>query len=128
MRLYRKIKPAEALRGIAAEEWERLLDDLPSELATAARTLPIVCEGTPNEALVRTGVAAGTFGLFIGSAYAEPGASPVPSQILLFLENLWAAAHGNEERFREEVRRTLLHELGHYLGLDEDGLSARGLD
>ena len=30
--------------------------------------------------------------------------------------------------FREEVRLTYLHELGHYLGWDEDELTARGLD
>ena len=112
---------------MATEEWERLLADLPPELAVVARTLPVVCEGTPGEALVRAGVAPETMGLFVGSAYAELGASPMPSQMLLFLENIWVSAEGSESRFREEVRRTLLHELGHYLGLDEDGLSARGL-
>jgi len=30
--------------------------------------------------------------------------------------------------YREEVRVTYLHELGHYLGWDEDDLTARGLD
>jgi len=30
--------------------------------------------------------------------------------------------------FREEVERTYLHELGHYLGWDEDDVAARGLD
>jgi len=33
----------------------------------------------------------------------------------------------NMRDFREEVRTTLLHELGHYLGLDEEGLIDRGL-
>jgi predicted Zn-dependent protease with MMP-like domain len=32
------------------------------------------------------------------------------------------------EVFRDEVRLTYLHELGHYLGWDEDELAARGLD
>jgi predicted Zn-dependent protease with MMP-like domain len=30
--------------------------------------------------------------------------------------------------FRAEARLTFLHELGHYLGWDEDQVSARGLD
>jgi predicted Zn-dependent protease with MMP-like domain len=30
--------------------------------------------------------------------------------------------------FREEVATTLLHELGHYLGLDEGDLTDRGLE
>jgi len=33
-----------------------------------------------------------------------------------------------EDAYREEVRITFLHELGHYLGLDEGDLSERGLE
>ena len=33
-----------------------------------------------------------------------------------------------EKIFRGEVHTTFLHELGHYLGLDEDGLIERGLE
>ena len=34
----------------------------------------------------------------------------------------------NEEALRREVRRTLIHEIGHYLGLSEEDLHARGLE
>ena len=34
---------------------------------------------------------------------------------------------GAEESFEEEVGITFMHELGHYLGLDEDDLDERGL-
>jgi predicted Zn-dependent protease with MMP-like domain len=44
------------------------------------------------------------------------------------LENLRDFAEGDEVIFREEVRTTFLHELGHYLGLDEDELTERGLE
>ena len=37
-------------------------------------------------------------------------------------------AAGDIKTFREEVRKTLMHELGHYLGLDEDDLIERGLE
>ena len=47
--------------------------------------------------------------------------------ILLFLENLWDFAGEDEEIFRQEVRTTYLHELGHYLGLEEIDLEERGL-
>jgi predicted Zn-dependent protease with MMP-like domain len=52
----------------------------------------------------------------------------MPPQIILFLDNLWDFADRDEGVFRQEVRTTLLHELGHYLGLDEDDLTERGLD
>lgn len=44
------------------------------------------------------------------------------------MENLWDFAEGDVETFRDETRLTYLHELGHYLGWDEDELAARGLD
>jgi len=44
------------------------------------------------------------------------------------LESLWDAAEQDEDTFCEEVRATYLHELGHFLGLDEDDLIDRGLE
>jgi predicted Zn-dependent protease with MMP-like domain len=51
----------------------------------------------------------------------------MPSAIRLYIENLRDEAEDDPERFRREVRKTLLHELGHYLGLEEDDLEKRGL-
>jgi predicted Zn-dependent protease with MMP-like domain len=45
-----------------------------------------------------------------------------------FSENLWDYAEGDEEIFREEVRVTYFHELGHYLGLEEGDLEDRGIE
>src|SRR5258705_3706004 len=36
---------------------------------------------------------------------------PLPAQIILFLQNIWELAEGDEKIFREEIRTTLLHEL-----------------
>jgi predicted Zn-dependent protease with MMP-like domain len=55
-------------------------------------------------------------------------ANPTPPQILLYLDNLWDYAGADPETFAEEVRVTYLHELGHFLGWDEEDLAARGLD
>lgn len=68
-------------------------------------------------------------GLFEGCSLADgepelPGHLP---RIRLFLDNLWDHAEGDMSTFREEVRITWLHELGHYLGLDEDQVAALGL-
>ena len=46
---------------------------------------------------------------------------------ILFLENLWWEACEKETDYRREVRTTFLHELGHYLGLEEIDLEERGL-
>jgi len=129
MRLRRRFPPFDDLRRRASEAAEELYGALPPALGERARAVPLVFEGTPGADLVGSGVAPETLGLFIGSPFAEePAGHPLPSEILLFLENLWVSAGGEDAAFREEVRRTLLHELGHYLGLDEEGLTARDLD
>ena len=53
-----------------------------------------------------------------------PSNHPQPTQIILFLENLWEFAGTDEAAYREEIRITYLHELGHYFGMDEDDYEA----
>jgi predicted Zn-dependent protease with MMP-like domain len=124
--------PSEAdwnrLTRLATEEVEATLAGLPAPLQDAARKLPVTLERMPSAALLDDGIDADTLGLFVGPDFAEELAVPMPPQIMLFLENLWDYAEGDEAIFREEVETTLLHELGHYLGLDEDELTDRGLE
>ncbi len=103
---------------------------LPPALRDRARALPVTYEHEPNPGLVEDGIEPDTLGLFVGEAFAESGltAAPLPSQIILFLDNLWDFAEGDEAIYREEIRTTYLHELGHYLGLDEIELEDRGLE
>lgn len=117
------------LEARARREVERVLRSLPKPLRERARSLPVSYEHVPNEAIVADGIEPDTLGLFVGSAFADEGhGSPMPAQIILYLANLWDQAEEDDESFVEEVRTTFLHELGHYLGLDEDGLFDRGLD
>lgn len=44
-----------------------------------------------------------------------------PARIVLFQKNIEAACE-NDDEIREEVRLTLLHELGHYFGMNEGQL------
>ncbi len=57
---------------------------------------------------------------------SEGGVMPfVPGRIWLFREDIGDFAK-DEADLVEQVRVTLLHELGHYMGLDEDDLDALG--
>lgn len=120
----------EQLHALAREEVEAILAALPAPLRERAQALPVTCERRPNAAHRRDGIEPDTLGLFVGPEFAfeEATSEPLPPQIILFLENLWDLAQDDEEIFREEVRTTFLHELGHYLGLDEDDLFDRGLE
>lgn len=69
-------------------------------------------------------------GLFEGASLSDPMPDDLDSlpRIRLFLDSLWDYAEGDPEIFRQEVRITLLHELGHYLGLNEDQVANMGLE
>ena len=118
------------LHVLASEEVEETLAAMPPPLLARAKVLPVTFERHPNRAQLRDGIEPDTLGLFVGPEFAdeESTALPLPAQIILFLENIWEQANGSEEVFRQEVHTTLLHELGHYLGLGEDGLTERGLE
>jgi len=80
--------------------------------------------------MIEDGIAPDTLGLFVGDAYSHgwSGGEAVPTQIILFVGNLWDFAEADDETFRRDVCKTVLHELGHYLGLNESELEARRLD
>jgi len=117
------------LLSLAQEEVQATLDALPPELRERALPLPVVYERVPSAELVADAIEADTLGLFVGEAFpdGEGGPSPLPPQIFLFLENLWDFAEGDEGTYLDEVHVTYIHELGHYLGLSEEELDARGL-
>src|SRR5262245_50651559 len=114
----------ERLLALAQAEAEAILQSLPAPVRRRALEVPIIYEPYPSTALRADGIESDTLGLFVGADYGEGAdSSPIPPQIILFLNNLWDQAAADEDEFRTEVRTTLLHELGHYLGWDEDDLS-----
>jgi predicted Zn-dependent protease with MMP-like domain len=103
---------------------------LPAEVRTAAAAVPVCYEPHPNDAILDEGFEEDILGLFVGHEHGGElaEADPLPPQILLFLDNIWDVAEGDETVYRDEVRLTYLHELGHYLGWDEDEVARRGLE
>ncbi len=113
----------------AHDEVAATLRALPAELRRHAAPLPVSYEPWPSDELVEDGLDPDLLGLFVGDGIgvADGEQSPLPRQVFLFLENLWDFAEGDPKTYRDEVRITYIHEFGHYLGLDEDELEARGL-
>jgi predicted Zn-dependent protease with MMP-like domain len=118
----------EKLCAVASAEVEATVSALPKPLQVRTEELPVTFERRPNADLQADGIEPDTLGLFTGAEFADEGNVPLPPQIILFLESLRDFAEGDEVVFREEVRTTFLHELGHYLGLAEDELTERGLE
>jgi len=118
----------EKICDLARLEVENTIAALPAPLRTQAERLAVIFDRQPNAELQAEGIEVDTLGLFTGAEFTEENDVPLPPQIILYLENIWNIAETNERRFREEVRTTFLHELGHYLGLAEVDLIERGLE
>lgn len=121
----------EAVEGTIVATAEKVLSELPGRFKDLLAGVPILVEERPSEELVRDGFDPRALGLFSGPNQEErtlPGPVPAPTQIVLYAANLAAFADPTDaEEFEREVEVTILHELGHYFGLDENGVEALGL-
>ena len=118
------------LSSIAAEVVNATQRKLPPEIRPLAQHVPVHYESLPDDDVLAEGFPEDILGLFTGSPHGMEleAANPELAQIVLYLENVWDFAEENVAEYRDEIRVTYLHELGHYLGWDEDDLAARGLD
>ncbi|WP_221031315.1 metallopeptidase family protein [Actomonas aquatica] len=123
------MSPAQ-LRTLAAEEVAATLADLPPELRPHVDRIPVLYHDRPSAEILGAEFEPDILGLFVGPPHGEDTGdrNDMPTQILLFLGNLWDFAEHDREIFLDEVHVTFLHELGHYFGWDEDDLAERELD
>lgn len=111
---------------------ENVLRELPPAIAAVLRDVPIMIEDLPSKEMLAgpEPLAPDILGLFAGAARPETSvfdAAAGPTAVYLFKRNLERIASSREDLL-EEARITLVHEIGHYLGLDEDDLAERGLE
>jgi predicted Zn-dependent protease with MMP-like domain len=66
-------------------------------------------------------------GLYRGPVGRTPMPGDEPPSIVLYRKNLGRAVKTRTE-LTEQIRDTLLHEIGHLEGLDEDDLRRRGME
>ena len=99
---------------------EQALQRLPKVFRSKLTNVAIIIEDMPARELGRDDL---LMGLFHGVPLTEKSTfSPtLPDRIFLYQKNIEAVCRSDEE-IRREIRDTLLHELGHYFGLDEDAL------
>jgi len=105
---------------------EAVLASLPQSVADAVGDVPIVLEARPPPGIVDDGFDPRAVGLFEGDVAFGDAVSDRPVRIVVFYANLMATCRDDAE-LEEQLRITLLHEIGHALGLDEDEVDALGL-
>jgi predicted Zn-dependent protease with MMP-like domain len=110
----------------------RVVEGLPDEIQDLLEDVAIVVEDEPStDHLVDAGLDPDDelFGLYQGIPQTERGSSyslVTPDRIIIFAGPLERSCETRRE-FDEQIRITLLHELGHHLGFDEGGLDTLGL-
>lgn len=118
----------ETLSTWADEELKSLVKVLPADIQAAAGNVAILFEEKPGQGADDDQLDGDELGIFEGpSAMEEAGPEELP-RIRLFLTNLWEWVSQDEQDYRDEVGTTFLHEMGHYLGWDEDEVAERGLE
>ncbi len=106
-----------------------VLDALPEEFRKRIHNLAVLVEDEPPRRYQRkprgTAGPGKTRSLVLGVFQGLPATkrsvfdlSIGPNRIILYRKNIEAVC-SNEAEIRREVRQTVLHELGHYFGLDE---------
>jgi len=116
----------------AAALARRVIAELPEAVRALIPQVPVVIDDLPPLATIREtrgGISHDTLGLYTGVSLADRGSfdpSGPPTMIQIFRRNLERFARDRAE-LEEEIRITLLHELGHHLGLDEDDVDRLGL-
>ena len=98
------------------------LDELPPHLAAALTNVAVVVEAENPED-------PDLFGLYHGIPLPERGdmAGMPPDTISIYRIPL-EESFPDPDELRDEIRITVLHELAHYFGLDEDRLAELGYD
>jgi predicted Zn-dependent protease with MMP-like domain/Flp pilus assembly protein TadD len=108
---------------------ESALEKIPREVREKLANVAVMIEALPPLPLLRGDppLSPLSLELFQGPSVGEDAGSQLPPSILLFQRNLERYARTREE-LEEEIETTVLHEVGHFVGWDEDDLYERGLD
>ena len=127
---------------------EEALEDLPDGVRRLLDEIAVIVLDRPTTAMLRDvgidpaepGAGDDLCGLHTGTAITEKsveGMGELPTEIHLFREGIvnlaggWGQAMSEgevDDLVYEEIMVTLLHEIGHHFGLDEDDLAELGYE
>jgi predicted Zn-dependent protease with MMP-like domain len=127
----------ERTRARFDRELEWVLERLPERVHELIEEVPLHVEDHPSPRMMADlGVRRRSqlCGLYTGIPLSEKSiqhSGQMPDVVTIFREGIMASARGYDgrvrrARLREEIRITVLHELAHHHGIDEDELAELG--
>lgn len=111
----------------------KALESIPDLIRERMQNVDVVIEDWPtDEQLVSLGMAPDEllFGLYEGTPLIERGITVdplLPDKITIFQGPLEDACETDRE-IEEEIRKTVVHEVAHYFGIDEERLEELGYE
>jgi predicted Zn-dependent protease with MMP-like domain len=112
---------------------EQAIDSLPPRFLRHMENVEVVVEDEPTDDELRSaGMEPGEelFGLYQGVPQTKRDSwygNVLPDRIIIYQRPIQAGARDRRE-IRQEIRVTLMHEIGHYFGLGEDEISEAGYE
>lgn len=105
---------------------EEALDSLPKEFAQKLNNVSVTVDDFPTPYQLRkakVSPSALLFGLYEGVPQTKRGIyySTIPDKITIFKKAIEQVCQ-NEEDIKEQVRQTVIHEIGHHFGLSDEQL------
>lgn len=105
---------------------EEALAELPAQFRNRLKNIEVTVQSRPPRSAKRRKHSQQTtllLGVFQGVPLTRKSvfAPTPPDRIVLYQENIEAICRSDAE-IKEQVRLTVLHEIGHYFGLDEEQL------
>ena len=98
------------------------LDQLPDDMVAGLDNVVFVVENRPEDGSLDL------FGLYDGWALTERdryGAGELPDRVIVYREPHLSACE-TEQELRDEVHTTLVHEIAHFYGIDDERLHELG--
>jgi predicted Zn-dependent protease with MMP-like domain len=113
--------------SLTEAEFEQLvvdeLDALPDDMVDGLDNVIFVTEARPEDGSLDL------LGLYEGVALTDRGQygfGELPDRIILYREPLIAHAGGDLDELREQIHVTLVHEIAHFYGIDDEELHRLG--
>jgi predicted Zn-dependent protease with MMP-like domain len=123
--------PYRVSKSVFGEVVERAIDELPPQFAQFLAEVPIEVRDRPTPQQARS-VGIGGNSLLLGLYHGRPltqrsveDSGRLPDVIYIFQEPIEAVSHSEQELIAQ-VRKTVLHEIGHHFGMSETDLEELG--
>jgi predicted Zn-dependent protease with MMP-like domain len=100
---------------------QQACDEIPPKFQRVLHNIAVVVEDDPPDEVMAEG---GALGLYQGTPIGERGTNYgmlLPDKITIYRRPLLDACHSQAE-LKDEIRLTVLHEVGHYFGIEDHEL------